>query len=115
MIQEPHPRYDPNAPGAVVMKRPSMKHQQLFGRGLPVVDVVLDPELARILRPHQIEGVKFMYEAVTGMTSVDYGHASTGQGAILADEMGLGTVEKLLKVMGVVKWNVLSLGDSIKS
>lgn len=104
MIQEPHPRYDPNAPGAVVMKRPSLKHQQIFGRGLPVVDVVLDPELSRILRPHQIEGVKFMYEAVTGMTSVDNGHASTGQGAILADEMGLGkTLQTIALIMTLLR------------
>ncbi|WFD20593.1 helicase [Malassezia caprae] len=104
MVQEPHPRYDPNAPGAVVMKRPSVKHQQIFGRGLPVVDVVLDPELSRILRPHQIEGVKFMYEAVTGMTSVDYGHASTGQGAILADEMGLGkTLQTIALIMTLLR------------
>lgn len=104
MLQEPHPRYDPNAPGAVVMKRPSAKHQKIFGRGLPVVDVVLDPELSRILRPHQIEGVKFMYEAVTGMASVDYGHASTGQGAILADEMGLGkTLQTITLIMTLLR------------
>jgi hypothetical protein len=47
-----------------------------------VVDVVVDPFLGRHLRPHQIEGVKFMYECVMGFR--------TGQnyGAILADEMG---------------------------
>ncbi|WFD28437.1 helicase [Malassezia nana] len=86
------------------MKRPSPKHQKIFGRGLPVVDVVLDPELSRILRPHQIEGVKFMYEAVTGMASVDYGHASTGQGAILADEMGLGkTLQTITLIMTLLR------------
>src|SRR5699024_2291776 len=33
----------------------------------PRVPVVLDPKLAKILRPHQVEGVKFMYRCVTGM------------------------------------------------
>ena len=30
------------------------------------VHVVIDPMLSAILRPHQREGVKFMYECVTG-------------------------------------------------
>lgn len=89
-VQEPHPRYDPGAPHAVVMRRPSAKHQELYGHGLPVVDVVLDPELTRVLRPHQVDGVRFLYEAVTGMAALEHGHTSPGQGAILADEMGLG-------------------------
>lgn len=93
---EPHPRYDPEAPGAVVMRRPSAKHQEMYGRTLPVVDVVLDPELTRILRPHQIQGVQFLYEAVTGMAALEHGHTSPGQGAILADEMGLGKYVWLL-------------------
>ena len=96
---EPHPRYDPTAPGAVVMRRPSEKHRALYGRGMPVVDVVLDPELTRVLRPHQIEGVRFLYEAVTGMAALEHGHASPGQGAILADEMGLG---KTLQTIALV-------------
>lgn len=33
----------------------------------PRVPVVIDPRLAKILRPHQVEGVKFMYKCVTGM------------------------------------------------
>jgi len=53
------------------------------GRNRPVVPVVLDPLLAKKLRPHQVEGmrirfptslvhqqvsgVKFMYECVMGM------------------------------------------------
>lgn len=33
----------------------------------PKVPVVIDPRLSKVLRPHQIEGVKFMYKCVTGM------------------------------------------------
>jgi DNA repair and recombination protein RAD54B len=45
------------------------------------VPVVLDPILARKLRPHQIEGVSFLYECVMGLRKHE------GQGCILADEM----------------------------
>ena len=30
------------------------------------VHVVVDPSLSRVLRPHQREGVKFMWDCVTG-------------------------------------------------
>ena len=46
-----------------------------------VVDVVVDPYLASVLRPHQRDGVRFLYECVTGIRNA----AATG--AILADEM----------------------------
>lgn len=46
-----------------------------------VVDVVVDPYLGQHLRPHQREGIKFMYECVMGFR--EHG----GCGAILADEM----------------------------
>lgn len=45
------------------------------------VHVVVDPVLCNILRPHQREGVKFMYECVTGARG-DW------NGCIMADEMG---------------------------
>ncbi|KHJ87826.1 protein, SNF2 family [Oesophagostomum dentatum] len=48
------------------------------------VHVVVDPVLGNILRPHQREGVKFMYDCVTGRNIE--GH----NGCIMADEMGLG-------------------------
>lgn len=48
------------------------------------VPVVIDPRLCKILRPHQVEGVKFLYKATTGMI------AEGAHGCIMADEMGLG-------------------------
>ncbi|WVQ82964.1 hypothetical protein IAT38_005100 [Cryptococcus sp. DSM 104549] len=48
------------------------------------VPVVIDPRLAKVLRPHQIEGVKFLYRCTTGLL------AEGAWGCIMADEMGLG-------------------------
>ena len=99
---EPQSKFDSSSPDAVVMKRPNDKHYELFGKGCPIVDVVLDPELAPNLRPHQIEGVKFMYEAVTGISSLENGHASPGQGVILADEMGLGKTLQTIALISIL-------------
>ena len=44
----------------------------------PVVEVVADPHLVVHLRPHQREGVTFLYECVMGMRDF------AGSGAILA-------------------------------
>ncbi|PWY99646.1 hypothetical protein BCV70DRAFT_139465, partial [Testicularia cyperi] len=97
----PHPRFDPNAEGAVVMMRPDKRHQARHNRrGLPVVDVVLDPQLTKSLRPHQVEGVKFLYERVLGM----HANGEKGHGAILADEMGLGkTLQTIALILTLVK------------
>ncbi|KAI0266687.1 P-loop containing nucleoside triphosphate hydrolase protein [Gloeopeniophorella convolvens] len=79
------PLHDPKADGAIVMKAPTQEQSDRFNKkSLPVVPVVIDPILARRLRPHQVEGVKFMYECVMGLRKHE------GQGCILADEMGLG-------------------------
>lgn len=48
------------------------------------VAVVIDPKLTSILRPHQIEGVKFLWQATTGRLDPE------NFGCIMADEMGLG-------------------------
>lgn len=53
-------------------------------RKLKKVAVVIDPLLGRKLRPHQVEGVKFLYKCTTGMTD------ENAFGCIMADEMGLG-------------------------
>nr|XP_046254713.1 DNA repair and recombination protein RAD54B isoform X2 [Scatophagus argus] len=95
------PRHDPLAPGALVMPRPSPNHQWSNNKsGLPVVDVVVDPYLTSHLRPHQRDGLLFLYECVMGMRAV--GRC----GAILADEMGLG---KTLQSVAL-SWTLLKQG-----
>jgi len=46
--------------------------------------VAVDRMLTKWLRPHQREGVQFMFECVAGLRKFD------GKGCILADDMGLG-------------------------
>ena len=101
----PTPRHDPHAPGALVMKRPKDCE-----RGRQIVDVVVDPLLAKKLRPHQREGVKFLYECVMGLR--DYG----GKGALLADEMGLGkTLQSIALIWTLLKQNpIYGAGGVIK-
>lgn len=64
---------------------------------IPKVPVVIDPRLAKVLRPHQIEGVKFMYKCVTGMIE------DKANGCIMADEMGLGKTLQCITLM----WTLL--------
>lgn len=95
------PRHDPLAHGALVMPRPSPSHQWSNNKaGLPVVDVVVDPHLTTHLRPHQRDGILFLYECVMGMRAVGR------YGAILADEMGLG---KTLQSVALT-WTLLKQG-----
>ncbi|CAB1334667.1 unnamed protein product, partial [Coregonus sp. 'balchen'] len=95
------PRHDPLAPGALVMPRPSTNHQWAYNKaGLPLVDVVVDPYLTANLRPHQRDGLLFLYECVMGM------RATCRYGAILADEMGLG---KTLQSVALT-WTLLKQG-----
>lgn len=63
----------------------------------PNVPVVIDPRLAKILRPHQVEGVKFLYKCTTGQI------VPKAYGCIMADEMGLG---KTLQCIALL-WTLL--------
>ncbi|KAH3746290.1 DNA repair and recombination protein RAD54B [Pelomyxa schiedti] len=86
----PIPMHDPNRPGAVV----------LDPGGDGKLPVVLDPYVAKKMRPHQIAGVKFMYECVVGKKD------PSQHGCLLADEMGLG---KTLQALALV-WTLLKQG-----
>lgn len=99
----PTPRHDPNAKDALVMARPKD-----CPKGKQIVDVVLDPFLGRVLREHQREGVKFMYECVMGMRDFN------GQGALLADEMGLGkTLQTIALLWTLLKQNPIHGGEGV--
>lgn len=63
----------------------------------PKVPVVIDPRLAKVLRPHQVEGVKFLYRCVTGLID------AKANGCIMADEMGLGKTLQCIALM----WTLL--------
>ena len=76
------PVFDPDAPNAVVVYRaPYEKDTQ----GRQLTSVVVDPKLGDRLRPHQVVGVRFLWECISGERLANVHH-----GAILADEMGLG-------------------------
>jgi len=60
----------------------------------------MDPHIGKRLRPHQIEGVIFLYKCVMGIA------LENNHGAILADEMGLG---KTLQTIALV-WTLLRQG-----
>ncbi|KAF2101763.1 DNA repair protein, SNF2 family [Rhizodiscina lignyota] len=65
--------------------------------GRPRVPVVIDPRLAKVLRPHQVEGVKFLYRCTTGLID------QNAHGCIMADEMGLGKTLQCITLM----WTLL--------
>ncbi len=63
----------------------------------PKVPVVIDPRLCKVLRPHQVEGVKFLYRCTTGLLD------ENARGCIMADEMGLGKTLQCITLM----WTLL--------
>jgi DNA repair and recombination RAD54-like protein len=94
------PLHDPDDEGALVLYRPPelTEHDRLKGdlQTHPVA-VVVDPILSKVLRPHQREGVKFMYDCVTGVKIENH------HGCIMADEMGLGKTLQCITLM----WTLL--------
>ncbi|KIJ16756.1 hypothetical protein PAXINDRAFT_175980 [Paxillus involutus ATCC 200175] len=72
------------------MYNPHKSLRAMLGEGkdkkesIPRIPVVIDPRLTKVLRPHQVEGVKFLYKCTTGML------VDNQYGCIMADEMGLG-------------------------
>ncbi|KAL1715239.1 P-loop containing nucleoside triphosphate hydrolase protein [Schizophyllum commune] len=61
------------------------------------VPVVIDPRLGKVLRPHQVEGVKFLYRCASGMVM------ENTYGCIMADEMGLGKTLQCITLL----WTLL--------
>ncbi|PHT50279.1 Protein CHROMATIN REMODELING 25 [Capsicum baccatum] len=59
--------------------------EEIAEEGYSAVSITVDPLLVRFLRPHQREGVQFMFDCVSGALST-----FSINGCILADDMGLG-------------------------
>ena len=102
--------FDPMHPDAIVMPRSRQHHsssqsqpsQAMETDDNTTVDVVVDPHLGRQLRPHQVEGVLFLYKCIMGY------QVDGSFGAILADEMGLG---KTLQTIALI-WTLLKQSPS---
>jgi DNA repair and recombination protein RAD54B len=56
----------------------------------------IEESITKILRPHQKEGVKFLFECLTGAKGL------TVQGSILADSMGLGKTIQIITLTWVL-------------
>lgn len=91
--------HDPTTCNALVLYSPPelSEHEKLkIDIGKLKVHVVVDPLLGNILRPHQRDGVRFMYDCLTGKNG-DY------NGCIMADDMGLGKTLQCITLM----WTLL--------
>lgn len=94
------PLYSDTADGALVLSTLETNFYRRDAR--TSCAVVVDPFIARHLRPHQRDGVAFMFECVMGTrASVHTNKAHTG--CLLAHEMGLG---KTLQVIALI-WTLL--------
>ena len=69
-------------------------------------DIHLPPSIQRVLRPHQREGISFLWKCVTGsqegiqrMYRREHGDGEVPRGAVLADEMGLGKVRFSISII----------------
>ncbi|XP_053103240.1 DNA repair and recombination protein RAD54-like [Hemicordylus capensis] len=102
-----HSLHDPFEEGALVLYEPPplSAHEQLkIDKDKVPVHVVVDPILSRILRPHQREGVKFLWECVTSR------RIPGSHGCIMADEMGLGKTLQCITLM----WTLLRQSPDCK-
>ncbi|KAF1770635.1 hypothetical protein GCK72_002455 [Caenorhabditis remanei] len=91
--------FDPYHEGALILYAPELisEHAQLKEDKDRKVHVVADPVVGKILRPHQRDGVKFMWDCVTGVNIPEY------HGCIMADEMGLGKTLQCISLL----WTLL--------
>ncbi|KAG5873295.1 hypothetical protein JTB14_028409 [Gonioctena quinquepunctata] len=91
--EEDEPDDDPSNSGMHTndqFNQPDEKGRVLVNVGHPEgePDIFVAPQIARIIKPHQIGGVRFLYDNVVESTSRF--ESSSGFGCILAHSMGLG-------------------------
>lgn len=93
--------HDPYACNALVLYTPpdeqvkvSVHEKLLQDKSKILVHVVVDPVVGNILRPHQREGVQFMYDCVTGAKG-DF------HGCIMADEVNILLLSTFIQFFGI--------------
>ncbi|KAL3046951.1 hypothetical protein OYC64_021220 [Pagothenia borchgrevinki] len=99
--------HDPFAEDALVLYEPPIlsAHDLIKAdKDKLQIHVVVDPVLGKVLRPHQREGVKFLWECVTGR------RIPGSYGCIMADEMGLGKTLQCISLM----WTMLRQSPDVK-
>ncbi|XP_010784100.1 DNA repair and recombination protein RAD54-like [Notothenia coriiceps] len=99
--------HDPFAEDALVLYEPPIlsAHDLIKADKDKIqIHVVVDPVLGKVLRPHQREGVKFLWECVTGR------RIPGSYGCIMADEMGLGKTLQCISLM----WTMLRQSPDVK-
>lgn len=74
----------------------------------PDVKVVVPEIVGKFLRPHQREGVQFMFDCVCQVRGFD------GQGCILADDMGLGKTLQSITLMYTLLMTGMTMEPTIK-
>ncbi|XP_017784578.1 PREDICTED: DNA repair and recombination protein RAD54-like [Nicrophorus vespilloides] len=104
--QPRRPLYDPGIPNALILYNPPemSEKDKMINKDKILVHVVVDPVLGNILRPHQRQGVKFMYDCVTGV------QIDGTFGCIMADEMGLGKTLQCITLL----WTLLQQSPECK-
>uniref|UniRef100_A0A4W5PEA3 RAD54 like 2 n=1 Tax=Hucho hucho TaxID=62062 RepID=A0A4W5PEA3_9TELE len=63
-------------------------------------DLFLSPQLARVVKPHQIGGIRFLYDNL--VESLERYESSGGFGCILAHSMGLGKTLQVISFIDIV-------------
>ncbi|XP_067144127.1 helicase ARIP4 isoform X2 [Centruroides vittatus] len=95
---------DPNNSGSHTddcLNRPDAEGRVLVNLGHPSEDpdIYLAPQLSRIVKPHQIGGIRFLYDNV--VENLKRYQTSTGFGCILAHSMGLGKTVQVISFVDI--------------
>uniref|UniRef100_A0AAQ6A150 RAD54 like 2 n=1 Tax=Amphiprion ocellaris TaxID=80972 RepID=A0AAQ6A150_AMPOC len=85
-----------------VLNQPDDQGRVLINLNHPAAetDIFLSPQLARVIKPHQIGGVRFLYDNL--VESVERFSSSSGFGCILAHSMGLGKTLQVISFIDVL-------------
>uniref|UniRef100_A0A3B4UXB5 RAD54 like 2 n=1 Tax=Seriola dumerili TaxID=41447 RepID=A0A3B4UXB5_SERDU len=84
------------------LNRPDARGRVLVNLNHPdeETDVFLSPQLARAVKPHQIGGIRFLYDNL--VESTERFSSSSGFGCILAHSMGLGKTLQVIAFIDVL-------------